>query len=173
LIVGTTSPELGGSDYYESVQGLVGGRVPRVNLKTERQLLRAVSRIVGSGTVEAAHDISKGGLAVSLAEMAIQGRKGFTVNLDKAPTKTINIAQLLFSESKPRFVLESRPKNTPRILRKLKAARIKSAKVGKVQGAKIELESKEEHIITIPLSIATEAWSKTLSKTMDVAPKPE
>jgi phosphoribosylformylglycinamidine synthase II len=173
LVVGTTFPDLGGSEYYESVQGLVGGRVPRVNLKTERQLLRAVSRIVGSGTVEAAHDISKGGLAVSLAEMAIQGGKGFTVNLDKVPTKTTNIAQLLFSESKPRFVLESRPKNTPRILRKLKAARIKSAKIGKVQGAKIELESKEERIITIPLSIATDAWSKTLSKTMDVALKPE
>jgi phosphoribosylformylglycinamidine synthase len=173
LVVGTTVPELGGSEYYESVQGLVGGRVPRVNLKTERQLLRAVSRIVGSGLVEAVHDISKGGLAVSLAEMAIQGGKGFTVNLDKVPTKTTNIAQLLFSESKPRFILESRPKNTPRILRKLKAARIKSAKIGEVQGAKIELESKEERIITIPLSIATDAWSKTLSKTMDIAPKPE
>jgi phosphoribosylformylglycinamidine synthase len=169
-IVGTTLPELGGSEYYESVQGLVGGRVPRVNLKTERQLLRAVSRIVGSGLVEAVHDISKGGLAVGLAEMAIQGQKGFAVNLDKVPTKTTNIAQLLFSESKPRFVLESRPKNTPRILRRLKAARIKSAKIGKVQGAKIELESEEERIITIPLSVASDAWSKTLSKTMDIAP---
>ena len=139
-------------------------------MKTERQLLRAVSRIVGSGLVEAAHDISKGGLAVSLAEMAIQGRKGLTVDLDKVPTKTTNIAQLLFSESKPRFVLESRPKNTPRILRRLKAARIKSAKTGRVQGAKIELESKEERIITIPLSVATDAWSKTLSKTMDITP---
>jgi hypothetical protein len=58
-------------------------------------------------------------------------------------------------------------------MRRLRAARIKSAKIGKVQGTKIELESKEERIITIPLSIATDAWSKTLSKTMDVAPKPE
>src|SRR5260370_14833303 len=120
LVVGMTFPELGGSEYYESVQGLVGGRVPRVNLKKERQLLRAVSRIVGSGTVEAAHDISKGGLAISLAEMAIQGGKGFKVNLDKVPTKTANIAQGLFSESKPRILLETRPKNTPPILPTMK-----------------------------------------------------
>ena len=170
LIVGTTFPDLGGSEYYESVQGLVGGRVPRVNLKTERQLLRTVTKIIESGVVEAAHDISKGGLAVSLAEMAVQGQKGFTVNLDKVPTKTTNIAQLLFSESKPRFVLESRPKNTPRILRRLRAARIKAAKIGRVQSSKIELESLEDSLITIPLSVATEAWSETLSKTMDVAP---
>jgi phosphoribosylformylglycinamidine synthase len=170
LIVGTTLPELGGSEYCESVQGLVGGRVPRVNLKTERQFLRTISRIVGSGVVEAGHDISKGGLAVTLAEMAIQGQKGFTVNLDKVPTKTVNIAQLLFSESKPRLVLESTPKNTPRILRRLRAARIKAAKIGKVQGSKIELESEEEPPITIALSAAAEAWSKTLAKTMDAVP---
>ena len=120
--------------------------------------------------VEAAHDISKGGLAVSLAEMAVQGQKGFTVNLDKVPTKTTNIAQLLFSESKPRFVLEARPKNTLRILRRLRTARIKAAKIGRVQSSKIELESLEDSPITIPLSVATEAWSETLSKTMDVAP---
>src|SRR5205809_2958209 len=169
LIVGTTFPDLGGSEYYESVQGLVGGRVPRVNLKTERQLLRTVTKIIESGAVEAAHDISKGGLAVSLAEMAIQGQKGFTVNLDKVPTKTTNIAQLLFSESKPRFILESRPRNTSRIVRRLRAARIKAAKIGRVQGSKIELESHEDPFITIPLSVAAEAWSKTLSKTMDSA----
>ncbi len=169
LIVGTTFPELGGSEYFESVQGLVGGRVPKVNLRTERQLLRTVTKIIESGGVEAAHDISKGGLTVSLAEMAIQGQKGFTVNLDKIPTKTRNIAQLLFSESKPRFVLESRPKNTPRIMRRLAAARIKAAKIGRVQGSKIQLESDEDSIITIPLSVAADAWSKTLSKTMDSA----
>lgn len=169
LIVGTTFPELGGSEYYESVQGLVGGRVPKVNLKPERQLLRTLSRIVGGGLVEAAHDISRGGLAVSLAEMAIQGQKGITVNLDNVPSKTANIAQLLFSESKPRFILESRPRNTPRILRRLKVARIDAAKIGRVQGSKIELEFRAEPLISIPMSAATEAWSKTLSKIMDAA----
>jgi phosphoribosylformylglycinamidine synthase subunit PurL len=167
LIVGTTLPELGGSEYYETVQGLVGGRVPKANLKTERRLLQTVTRIIDSGLVEAAHDISKGGLAVSLAEMAVQGQKGFTVNLDNIPAKTNNFAQLLFSESKPRFLLESKPKNTARVVHRLRAARIKSAKIGKVHGTKIELESSEEPIITIPLSVATEAWSKTLSNTMD------
>jgi phosphoribosylformylglycinamidine synthase II len=170
LIMGTTLPELGGSEYYDTVHGIVGGRVPKSNLKTERNLLQAVTRIVETGLVEAAHDISKGGLAVSLTEMAVQGRKGFAVNLDNVPTKTTNTAQLLFSESKPRFLLESQPKNTSRILRRLRLARIRSAKIGKVQGTKIELDSNDEPIITIPLSFAAEAWSKTLSKTMDPLP---
>src|SRR5207244_6129223 len=88
LIVRATFPELGGSEHYESVKGLVGGRVPKVNLKTERQLLRAVTKIIESGVVEAAHDISKGGLAVSLAEMAIQAEKGCTLDLERVRTRT-------------------------------------------------------------------------------------
>jgi phosphoribosylformylglycinamidine synthase subunit PurL len=167
LIVGTTLPALGGSEYYETVQGLVGGQVTKVNLKTERKLLQTVSKIIASGIVEAAHDISKGGLAIGLAEMAIQGQRGLRVNLDNVPSKTTNTGQLLFSESKPRFLLESRRKNTARILHRLRAARIKSAKIGTVHGTRIELESNEETIITIPLSVAADTWSQTLSKTMD------
>src|SRR2546429_1423738 len=170
LIVGTTLPELGGSEYYESVQGLVGGQVPRVNMKKERQLLRAIQRIVESGMVEAVHDISKGGLAVALAEMAVQGQKGFTVNLANVPAKTRGLAQLLFSESKPRFVLESRTKNTTCILQRLRVAKIKAAKIGRIQGNRIEFQSGTDPIVTIPVVTAAEAWSKTLSKTMDVAP---
>src|SRR5207245_10465179 len=55
LIVGTTFPDLGGSEYYESVQGLVGGRVPRVNLKRERELLRPFPQIIERGVVQAYH----------------------------------------------------------------------------------------------------------------------
>jgi len=170
LIVGTTLPALGGSEYYETVQGLAGGQVAKVNLKTERKLLQTVTKIIASGIVEAAHDISKGGLAVGLAEMAIQGQRGFRVNLDNVPSKTTNTGQLLFSESKPRFLLESRTKNTPRILRRFGAAGIKSAKIGTVHGTRIELESNQETIITIPLTVAAEAWTQTLSKTMDAIP---
>jgi len=144
LIVGTVLPGLGGSEYCESVQGLVGGQVPRVNLRTERIIMRTMTRIVKAGLVEAAHDISKGGLAVSLAEMAIQGQKGFTVSLDDIPAKTNRIDQLLFSESKPRFILESRQKNTSRILRRLRTARIPAAKIGLVKGSRVEFAQKSE-----------------------------
>jgi len=170
LIVGTVLPGLGGSEYYESVHGLVGGQVPRVNLRTERTIMRTMTRIVKAGLVEAAHDISKGGLAVSLAEMAIQGQKGFTVSLDDIPAKTDRIDQLLFSESKPRFILESRQKNTSRILRRMRTARIPAAKIGLVEGSRVEFAQKSDPMITTPLNVVADSWSRTLEKTMQVAP---
>ena len=170
LIVGTTQPELGGSEYYETVQGIVGGQIPRINLRTERTIMRTVTGLVKAGLVETAHDISKGGFAVCLTEMAIQGQKGFVVDIDEIPAKTNRVDQLLFSESKPRFILESNPKNTSRIARRLKNARIKVARIGRVQGNKLEFTQNSDPVITIPLETATESWSETLWKTMHASP---
>jgi phosphoribosylformylglycinamidine synthase subunit PurL len=170
LIVGRTLGELGGSEYYENVHGLVGGQVPKVNLRTEKTMMRTMARLVNSGLVEAAHDISKGGLAVGLAKMAIQGRKGFTADLGGVPAKTERVDQLLFSESKPRFVLESKPKNSGRIIRRLKTARINIARIGRVQGTRVEFTYKSEPLITLPLTVATTSWSGTLHKMMQATP---
>ena len=169
LIVGNTLPELGGSEYYETVQGLVGGRVPHVNLRTERTILWTVARLVRSGMVEAAHDISKGGLAVALAKMAVQGQKGFSVNISRVPAKARLVEEILFSESKPRFILESNPRRTSQILRRLKNARIKAAEIGRVQSDKMEFVEKSDRLMTIPLTVATSTWSRTLPSAMAAA----
>ena len=170
VIIGTTQSELGGSEYYETVQGIVGGQVPTINLRAERTVLRTVTGIVKSGLVQAAHDISKGGLAIALAEMAIQGQKGIVVDLGKIPAKTDRIDQLLFSESKPRFIIETKPRNTARILRRLKTATTRTAKIGRVAGNRIELKQESDSIISIPLNVATNAWSQTFPKTMEATP---
>jgi phosphoribosylformylglycinamidine synthase len=167
VIVGNTSNEMGGSEYYEHIHKLTGGKVPRVNLKKEKILLQSLLRVLRSGRVESAHDISKGGLAVALAEMSVQGVKGVTIELDKAPNKTRRIDNLLFSESRSRFVIETRPKNTTRIVNSFKRLGIPAAKVGTVTDNGIEFLSKGQAIITIPIAEASRAWSETIPRAME------
>jgi phosphoribosylformylglycinamidine synthase len=170
VIVGNTTNEMGGSEYYEHIHMLTGGQVPRVNLKKEKILLQSLLRILRTGHVESAHDISKGGLAVALAEMSVQGRKGVTIELDKVPNKTSRIDNLLFSESRSRFVLETKPKNTTRIVNSFKRLGIPAAKVGTVTDNGIEFLSKGQVIVTIPFAEASKAWSETIPRAMDAAP---
>src|SRR5207249_3487704 len=167
IIVGDTSDELGGSEYYEHIHKLTGGQVPKVNLKKEKILLRSLLRVLRSGRIESAHDISKGGLAVALAEMSIQGRKGFTIDLDKVPNKTSRMDNLLFSESRSRFVLETKPKNAARIVRSFKRLGIPAAQVGTVTDNEIEFLSKGQPIIRIPVVEASRAWSETIPRAME------
>jgi phosphoribosylformylglycinamidine (FGAM) synthase-like enzyme len=106
-------------------------------------------------------------LAVALAEMSVQGGKGVTIELDKVPNKTRRIDNLLFSESRSRFVIETKPKNTTRIVNSFKRLGIPAAKVGTVTDNGIEFLSKGQAIITIPIAEASRAWSETIPRAME------
>ena len=106
FLVGETKPELGGS-HLALVHGLVGGQVPRVGTEPARRTFAAINSSIQSGLVRACHDLSEGGLAVAAAEMAFAGGLGLTINLGDVPkTQPMSDAELLFSESNTRFLVE-------------------------------------------------------------------
>lgn len=105
FIIGNTKDEMGGSEYYEAMGNTGKGRVPTVDLEVDRLNSRAVLKLIRSNAVKSLHDCSKGGLAISLCEMAIAGEYGFEVFLDKVPSSCSGIDSLLFSESSSRFIV--------------------------------------------------------------------
>ena len=110
LVVGETRQELGGSA-WSAVKGAKGGRVPRVDPTVGKATFRAVHEAISRGLIRSCHDLSEGGLAVALAEMAIAGGLGASVSLRDVPCPddAAHDAVLLFSESPSRFVIEVRP----------------------------------------------------------------
>ena len=66
-----------GSSYLEIVHGQVRGLPPRTNLAEEKRCGDLVRDMIRSGLVDTAHDVSEGGEAVALAEMALAGGIGF------------------------------------------------------------------------------------------------
>ena len=99
--------------------------------------------------------------------MSVQGRKGVTVDVDKFPNKTRRMDNLLFSESRSRFVLETKPKNSARRVNSFKRLGIPAAKVGTVTDNGIEFRSKGQAIITIPIAEASRAWSEAIPRAME------
>jgi phosphoribosylformylglycinamidine synthase subunit PurSL len=109
LIAGYTRNELGGS-HWLMTRGLDGGHVPKVDPPLGRSLFRAVHAAISRGLVRSCHDLSEGGLAASLAEMALAGGLGASISLRDVPREesAAHDAVLLFSESPSRFLLEVR-----------------------------------------------------------------
>jgi phosphoribosylformylglycinamidine synthase subunit PurL len=102
-LVGRSRPELGGS-LWARRHARGGLAVPRsdpggVRAAGER-LLVAGAR----GLVRAAHDVSDGGLAVTLSEMAFGGALGFAVDLDRTGLDTPGLA--VAAEGGSRWVVE-------------------------------------------------------------------
>lgn len=107
VLVGVTKDELGGSVYYKT-KGQLGANVPRVDANLGSDVLHGVARAIQAHCVLAAHDLSEGGLGAAAAEMALAGRKGVTIDLDKVASG-LAPERALFSESQSRILLEVAP----------------------------------------------------------------
>jgi len=106
-IIGITKDELGSSHYYY-VNGYLGSNVPKVDAKEGKRLMDSLSRPINKGLVEACHDLSEGGIGVSLAEMAFSGGLGAQIRLKDVPREEgiDRNDKILFSESNTRFIVE-------------------------------------------------------------------
>lgn len=111
VIVGLTRDEMGGS-HFNLVTGATGGEVPNVDVKIGSRVFAGVYRAISAGQVRACHDLSEGGLAVALAEMAFAGELGAEVQLENVPTSAeFDPLTVLFSESNSRLLLEIEPQH--------------------------------------------------------------
>src|SRR5262249_46407462 len=84
MLLGQTRNELGGS-IWSHVYSEGGGRCPRVDLKLGPRSMAAVHAAIKRGLLASCHDLSEGGLAVALAEMAFSGGFGAEVMLEEVP----------------------------------------------------------------------------------------
>ncbi|MGH8971078.1 MAG: phosphoribosylformylglycinamidine synthase subunit PurL, partial [Actinomycetes bacterium] len=110
LLLGETRDELGGSEWAHHVHGHLGGRPPRPDLGAEMRLADVLVEAAGDGLVRAAHDVSDGGLAQALVEMALVGDVGLSVAVEGDPFVA------LFSESVARVVVAVETGDEDRLL---------------------------------------------------------
>lgn len=162
-LVGLTHDELGGS-HFHMVTGRTGGEAPRVDVSLAPKVFAAIHKAITAGAVRSCHDLSEGGLAVALAEMAFAGNIGADVTgLKSLPgADKLDDEARLFSESSTRFLLEVKPD---------RAAELKSL-LGNVPFARIGTTLAEprlriagtsgEWIVWASLAELKAAWQKPL-----------
>ena len=94
FMIGKRKDELGGSLYY-SLHKELGANVPNPNIDEVKDQIYAITDSIDSNLVNACHDISDGGVAVTLSEMTFENNIGCSVNI---PGK-LSVEKLLFSET--------------------------------------------------------------------------
>ena len=139
-LIGTTDPgDFGGSEYAKVVNGVIGGRPPRLDVEREAKLLELLVRLAGEGVLASAHDPAAGGLAVALAESALRGGIGFTVNLeggDRAGNEEAHLT--LFSESPSRALVSFAPEDQASVREAAEGAGLVFQELGEVGGTDLD-----------------------------------
>jgi phosphoribosylformylglycinamidine synthase len=130
-VIGSTKPELGGSEYFYML-GSTGGNVPKVDADFAIKVYKAVSKVTDRKLANSLHTPAIGGLAAGFAKIAIAGRLGLEIDLNKIPSSSgkMTAHELLFSESNSRFIMTVSPKNRKSVENILRT--IPYAAVGKV-----------------------------------------
>ena len=101
FLLGTTQNEINSSEYLANIVGTLGSPAPSFNLDEEFQLQQCIKGLIQNSFINAAHDVSDGGLFTTLVEMCLPNDLGFDVVTDSEIRKDA----FLFGESQSRVVV--------------------------------------------------------------------
>ena len=133
LLVGGPPGWLGRSAWLAVVAGREEGAPPPVDLAAERRNGEFVAALIAGGRVSAVHDLSDGGLAVALAEMAIASGIGASVK-SLGPEHAF-----FFGEDQGRYVLTAPPAETAAIIAEAERAGVPLLRLGVTGGDSLKL----------------------------------
>ncbi len=164
LIVGRTTSEMGGS-HYQQIAGsddAIDRTIPRTDLHLGPKTAHAVAKLIQTGVVRAAHDVSDGGLLCAVAEMLIAGSTpkapiGAALDLSQVHT---DLTAAAFGESPSRYVLEVAANDAAGVIAELAGDGIWSARIGvldatgTLSASALELRSNVEEL--------AQAWLRPL-----------
>ena len=154
LLIGTTTGWLGQSVYLRDICGKAEGAPPPVDLAEERRNGDSVRKLISAARVTAVHDLSDGGLALALAEMAMSSGVGATI-IESATDLPLHA--WLFGEDQGRYLATCREADTAAILSDLAAAGVSCGRIGVTGGDVLSLPG-ESSISIAELRRTHEGW---------------
>jgi phosphoribosylformylglycinamidine synthase len=136
---------------------VVGGRPPLLDLARERSLHEFLQEV--AGIVRSAHDLSKGGLAMALAESALAGGLGFAVSLPAGEPHRV-----LFSESPSRAVVSCEPSRLELLEASAVRAGLRAVVLGAVGGSALDFG-----VFAIDVDTARDAYENGLERALSAS----
>ena len=159
FLVGGSKNELGGS-HLGLVLDHSGGQVPRLATKVARQTYFSVHGAIQNRLIRSCHDLSEGGLAVALAEMAFAGGLGAKVDVSAITIDTdqtqLNQARL-FSESNSRLLCEVAESDAAAFAEAMKE--VECVELGKVtKQASVRIVAGDTLLVEADIEALKSAW---------------
>jgi phosphoribosylformylglycinamidine synthase len=130
-LVGQSVNDLASSEYLYSYKGVKASPSPHFDLATEQKIQASISGLIEAGLIQSAHDVSDGGLMVTLAESSFPRKLGFDVHSDAA----IRQDAFWFGEAQSRVLVSVDPSQKTTFEAKLNASGTVYSALGIVKGS--------------------------------------
>ena len=156
FIIGKTLGHLYQSEFFKEVIHFNDGPPPKVNLFNEKNNGYAVLDLISKNLVESVHDVSSGGILLSLVEMCIKGKIGAKISM---PKTNLNKHEYYFGEDQSRYIIEVKIAHVKKLEKFLAERSIFYEEIGKTQKDEIYME-KELKININELAELNTNWFK-------------
>lgn len=153
ILIGKRKSEMGGSAYYH-MKNKNNINLPKPDFKEVRDQIYALTDCINEQLVLSCHDISDGGLAVALSEMAFANNIGCKVNIDE----NLRSDEILFSETGG-FIMEIDNAKLETALENFSKYNIEFFNIGKTGGNSLIINN----LLNVDIEVAKKSWRNGLS----------
>ncbi|HEU5336311.1 MAG TPA: phosphoribosylformylglycinamidine synthase subunit PurL [Terriglobales bacterium] len=155
--------EFGSSEYAKEILGALWGFPPALELEKEAALQKALVEAIQEGLVASAHDISEGGLAVTVVECGFRNLVGARLELKG---KDLPAEYLLFGEDASRVVISCDPGQVARIQQLAAKYGVAADRIGATIADNLEIVVDGRVVVSARLTDLREAWSSALERAL-------
>ncbi|MGZ5358698.1 MAG: phosphoribosylformylglycinamidine synthase subunit PurL [Solirubrobacterales bacterium] len=157
FLVGPFAPSLAGSELAK-LRGELDAGLPSNEIAPVASALELMRELVRDGTARGAHDVSDGGLACALAEMAIAGRVGAALDLDPLiELRGCSGETALFGEGPGGIVISVAASAAEEVVGRAGSAGVDAVELGTAGGERLEIEAAEREV-SLLVADAERAW---------------
>jgi phosphoribosylformylglycinamidine synthase len=157
----TDVSEFSSSEYARTIHGIVAGAPPAVDLAAEKRLIALLVALAGEGMLQSAHDVSDGGLAVTLAESCFASN-GLSAKLSLTSKEPDEAA--LFGERGARAIVSVTPENLAAVRRIAAQYDVALLEVGRVSRGEFRIELNGRAVVSADPPPLIDAWAGALER---------
>jgi len=145
VLLGRQRNDIGSSEYLNKLKGVAYSQAPYFDLDEEFQLQQLVANLIKSRKVKSAHDISEGGLIITLLESAFFNHKGFNVRSNNSDLRK---DAYWLGEAQSRVAVSCAANEVEEIENMAKTFGIHAASIGTVTNGEVLVDNENWGAIT-------------------------
>ncbi|HKI12030.1 MAG TPA: phosphoribosylformylglycinamidine synthase subunit PurL [Candidatus Acidoferrum sp.] len=156
--------EFSSSEYSKTIGGIVAGEPPAIELAAEKWVIDCLVTLAESGALQSAHDVSDGGVAVTLAESCFAATG---LGAGVGVPEDVSAEYALFGERGARVVVSVSPEKLTALRNTARQYGVGAHEIGKVTGDNIlRIEYKGQAVIAAAVPALQDAWTHSLERTL-------
>ncbi len=165
----TDAVSFGSSEYAKTIHGVVAGAPPAIDLAAEKRLIECLVRLASAKAILSAHDVSDGGLAVTLAESCFDSG-GVSADVKLPATASDEGAEIaIFGERGARAVVSLPAASIARLEAIAVECGVQATRIGTVLRGEFRIQYNDAPVVRGAIDSFRRTWTGSLEKAVEAA----